>query len=75
MFYQGKKVPDLVADYDVLGFDADHCLVKYHIKNLMLLVARILGVDLHLKGGYPEEITHFDDLTIDICLNNAVWDI
>jgi len=47
IFYPGMQVPDLVADYDVLGFDADHCVVKYNVKNLMLLVARIQGIDMH----------------------------
>lgn len=68
-------MPNLLEDYDVLGFDADHCLVKYHVRELMLLVARIQGEDLHKKGGYPAEIADFDPSQIDICLNNAVWDI
>lgn len=30
-FFQGKSPPDILQDYDVLGFDVDHCLVKYNI--------------------------------------------
>lgn len=29
-FFQGVEPPRLLTDYDVLGFDADHCMVKYH---------------------------------------------
>jgi len=36
-------VPDLIKDYDVIGFDADHCLVKYNVKNLMTFVAKLQG--------------------------------
>ena len=31
LFFPGVEKPDLCLDYDVLGFDADHCLVKYNL--------------------------------------------
>ena len=32
--FNDREAPDLCAEYDVLGFDADHCLVKYNIPRL-----------------------------------------
>jgi hypothetical protein len=39
-------MPNLVNDYDVIGFDADHCLVKYNVRNLMNHVMVIQGRDM-----------------------------
>ena len=43
-FFKDKKPPGLLTDYDVLGFDADHCFVKYNIRELTRLI-----VSGHLK--------------------------
>ena len=70
-------MPNLLKDYDVIGFDADHCLVKYDIVELTRLI-----VDTHLKKlvkefeGYPEEICNFDyQKNSGTVLNNCIWDI
>lgn len=34
-------MPKLLNDYDVIGFDADHCIVKYNVRNLMILVGEV----------------------------------
>lgn len=31
-FFEGVDMPNYSRDYDAIGFDADHCLVKYDIK-------------------------------------------
>jgi hypothetical protein len=59
----------------VIGFDADHCLVKYHVFELMTLLARLQGEDMVKNAGYPQELALFDPSIIDLCLNNLVWDI
>ena len=38
-------------------------------------MSHILGQDLHLRAGYPIEITQIDQSYYDLGLNNAVWDI
>ena len=50
-------MPNLHTDYDVIGFDADHCIVKYNVRKLMIHVSNIMGEDLRLRGDYPAEIT------------------
>jgi hypothetical protein len=62
-------------DYDVLGFDADHCMVKYHVKNLMIHCHQLMAMDLHTKEGYPKEICDFETKEIGSCLNATVFDI
>ena len=44
-FYCDKVKPNLLQDYDAIGFDTDHCLVKYNIKPM---------VDLIVKGHLEE---------------------
>jgi hypothetical protein len=34
-FFQGVQPPNLLTDYDAIGFDADHCLVKYNVRELV----------------------------------------
>ena len=70
-----KTVPDLLAEYDVLGFDADHCIVKYHLPNLTRLLCKITANDLVELYGYPEQIKEISDSLHGIALNNVVWDI
>jgi hypothetical protein len=50
-----------MTDYDAVGFEADHCLVKYNVKKVTELI-----VDSFLKDlcsnfkGYPAEMVNFD---------------
>ena len=67
--------PNFSSDYDVLGFDADHCLVKYNIPKLATLLTEITGKDLHEVMGYPEQIRNTPESLHGLSLNNVVWDI
>lgn len=65
-----------MQDYDVIGFDADHCFVKYNVFEMAKLVVQSYLDDLHDSQGYPKEITDFNfDKHLSVMLNNAVWDI
>ena len=74
-FFKDREMPDLCKDYQVVGFDADHCIVKYNMQKLTQWMSKVLGEDLHKEAGYPFEITQIDESYYDIGLNNAVWDI
>ena len=37
-FFAEKEPPRLLQDYDAVGFDADTCLVKYNMEELVKLV-------------------------------------
>ena len=43
IFFKDKSVPNLIRDYHVVGFDADHCLVKYNIRKLCELMSRVIA--------------------------------
>jgi hypothetical protein len=75
LFYPERLPPDFARDYHVLGFDADHCLVKYNVFNLSKLMTKALTEDLIANEGYPTALL---DIPLDvhgIGLNNSVWDI
>lgn len=58
----------------MVGFDADHCIVKYNVQKLTQWMSKVLGEDL-LEAGYPAEIARIDESFYGLGLNNAVWDI
>ena len=75
ILFANKSPPNLTTDYDVLGFDADHCLVKYNIPNLATLLSEITSKDLHEQLNYPQQIRDVPEALNAISLNNTVWDI
>jgi len=46
-------MPNLLTDYDVIGFDADHCLVKYNVKAVLELLLES-ELDEFIEMGYPK---------------------
>jgi hypothetical protein len=59
----------------VIGFDADHCLVKYKIKELMELLITTELDDMY-ELGYPKEILDFNiEDEEEMCLNASVFDM
>lgn len=60
----------------MIGFDADHCLVKYNVATLVeLLIDEEL--DDFIEMGYPRAIRDFFKLDnyMQLCLNASVYDI
>lgn len=75
-FFTGKSPPNLLTDYDVIGFNLDHTLVKYNVKPMTELLVRCYLEELVSKKKYPKEVLNFDyERNLGVCLNNAVWDI
>ena len=60
----------------MLGFDADHCLVKYNVKAVVELLIKCELEDFH-ELGYPAEIMKFDFTkgAMEMCMNGAIFDI
>ena len=74
LFYSDKQMPNIDNDYDVIGFDADHCLVKYNLNALMIHISTILAEDMH-ENGYPHSILDWDRTDLAFCMNNTVFDV
>jgi hypothetical protein len=71
-FFGGVKVPELIENYDCVGFDT--CLVRYKPAAIRLLVETFL-IDLVKNHDYPKEILesdHSSNLRLD---STSVWDI
>ena len=76
-FFQDILPPNLYKDYDVIGFDADHCIVKYNVAEIVKFLVEIELEDF-LSYGYPKEITDFtydEEGQIQVCLNGSIFDI
>lgn len=59
-FFTDKEMPNFTKDFDAIGFDADHCLVKYNVQEVTKLLIKISAQDLYENEGWPKEITEFD---------------
>ena len=59
-FFTDDEMPNFTKDFNAIGFDADHCLVKYNVLEVTKLLIKISLEDLHEFEGWPLEITHFD---------------
>ena len=53
-------MPNFTEDYNAIGIDADHCLVKYNVDALTRLVIKLSLEDFHQHCGWPEEILDYD---------------
>jgi hypothetical protein len=53
-------MPNLIQDFDCIGFDMDHTLVKYDVKALSRLIVETYLIELHEKFKYPHRIFDFD---------------
>jgi len=49
-FYTDKSPPNFTKDFDAVGFDADHCLVKYNVQEVTKLLVRISLEDMMIDG-------------------------
>ena len=75
-FFKGKNAPNLLSDYDVIGFDADHTLIKYNVEPLTRTLIQAYLKHLHESFGYPKEILDFDyDFNMNVCFTNCIWDV
>jgi hypothetical protein len=74
-FWSEQSTPS-VMNYDVIGFDVDHCLVKYNNLELTTDVVQAYLQALHEEKNYPKEVQEFDfEANIGTYLNNGIWDV
>lgn len=45
-----------IEDYQAVGFDMDHTLARYKLKNLLPLLYKAMSLTLVHKKSYPQEI-------------------
>jgi 5' nucleotidase family len=54
-FFQDRSQPNLFTDYDAIGFDADHCIVKYNTRELAEFLVTI-ELEEFVELGYPKSL-------------------
>jgi hypothetical protein len=69
------KAPDLMQDYDVLGFNVEHCMAPFNQEELTKVLCESYLTYLHSQKGYPDDILDFNYANVNVTMNNAVWDI
>ena len=70
-----KSLEEL-GEFDVIGFDIDHTLVRYNVANLARIIEKWCMKTL-MKDceGYPDNLLEYcEDNSIDIALNGAILD-
>jgi hypothetical protein len=55
-YFKGKMPPNLMKDYDCIGFDVDHCMVKYNVVDYIRHTFKVSLSILFNNFGYPKEI-------------------
>jgi hypothetical protein len=76
MFFANQLPPDILKDYDCIGFDADHCIIKYKTAEMLdTLIVGSLNALLADYKGYPEDILKFDWKNKNMWMNATLWDI
>ena len=66
--------PVNLLDYDVIGFDADQCFVKYHLQEFTKLGVLPSADYLVKHHGYPPEYRDFSEDDLNFLINYAVLD-
>lgn len=62
-------------NYDVIGFDADHCLIKYNYPKLVDILYSGMVQILVQQRGYDKSLLQYTPSIFDIGLNYSFLDI
>ena len=69
-----KNLQDL-NDYIAIGFDIDHCLIKYQIKNLFPVIYQAFTKYLIEKYDYPLCLASFTKDDVAFIHNSLIIDL
>ena len=61
--------------YMAFGFDMDHCLVRYNVKELFPMIYKSIARILVEQKNYPEEMLEFGKREKCFIMNGLVIDI
>uniref|UniRef100_A0A7N9B208 5'-nucleotidase domain-containing protein 1 n=1 Tax=Mastacembelus armatus TaxID=205130 RepID=A0A7N9B208_9TELE len=64
-----------LADCDVIGFDLDHTLCRYHLKETSRLIYESLARYLVEHKGYDKDLLNLTPATWDFCFKGLVVDL
>ena len=63
--------------YDAIGFDVDHCLIRYKLDEFTHLLYYAYTKSLVEEKNFPRDIFHIDEsrLLYNFCMNYLVVDL
>ncbi|XP_061610251.1 5'-nucleotidase domain-containing protein 1 [Phyllopteryx taeniolatus] len=64
-----------LLDCDVIGFDLDHTLCRYHLKETSKLIYESFASYLVEHKGYDKDLLHLTPATWDFCFKGLVVDL
>ncbi|XP_051510789.1 5'-nucleotidase domain-containing protein 1-like isoform X1 [Myxocyprinus asiaticus] len=64
-----------LSECDVIGFDLDHTLCRYHLKETSRLIYESFARYLVEHKGYDKELLHLTPATWDFCFKGLVVDL
>lgn len=71
---KAKKILHSLDKYVAIGFDVDHCLIRYKVKELFPLAYKSLVKVLVEEKGYPKEILDFGKKEKCFIMNGLIID-
>jgi len=75
MDQNSKKILHPLKSYSAIGFDLDHCLVRYRLKEFLPIAYQTLARILVEEKSYPEEILNFGPKEVSMMHNGVVIDL
>ena len=74
---KNKSIPDLLKDYNAVGFDFEHCLVNFNMVEMAKLVVTIHFKELARNYKYPKELLQEFDFEkhLGVITSCVVWDL
>jgi len=71
---KSKKILHSLDKYSAIGFDMDHCLVRYKVKELFPLIYKLFAEELVKEKSYPQEMLVFGKKEMCYIMNGLVID-
>jgi len=67
-------IPNLLADFDAIGFDGDFTLLDYNVREQQILQYKATAEVLVNKRGYPAVLLEIKNSDFDCAMNNVLMD-
>jgi len=71
---KAKKILHSIDKYLAIGFDVDHCLVRYNLPETFRIIYKSVGQILVNEKGYPKNILEFGKRERCFIMNGLVFD-
>ncbi len=69
-----KKTLHSLDKYTAIGFDVDHCIIRYRLKELYPILYKSIATTLVQEKGYPQELLEFTPKEKSYIMNGLIID-